>query len=164
MVELIISVLAAVVVHELGHIAVMRLCRVNHGGITPQFFGLGIKAELTGVSYGKELAIFAAGSLADIILALCLCKLPEVSFAMAAYGIFNLLPAHFLDGGEILRLILYICGASEQTTARAIAFATYVVTVAIWVLAVYLAVKGAGIAMLVTAAYMMYVSVNIPNT
>jgi stage IV sporulation protein FB len=162
--ELIISVLAAVAVHEFGHIAAMKLCGINHGGIMPRFFGLGIKADLSGVSYRQEIAVFAAGSLADIILAVCLCKFPDISFAAAAYGIFNLMPTHFLDGGEILRLILQICGAGDRTIRRALSVSSYTVTVGIWTLAVYLAVKGAGVAMLITAAYMMFVTLRTPDT
>lgn len=100
----------ACLLHEMGHLAAMLCLNVPVSEIC--FYGAGVKivpkkSSLTG--YGKELAVLAAGPLANII-----------AFAMSYFfiggqaavfgaislvtGLFNLLPLKGFDGGRIIAL------------------------------------------------------------
>jgi Zn-dependent protease len=113
--------LASIVLHELGHALQARREGVAIGGITLWVFG-GV-AELRGElpSAGAELRIAAAGpavslalGLVFLVAALAL-PLPEgvdgVSFWVGQINlsllVFNLIPALPLDGGRILRALLW---------------------------------------------------------
>ena len=110
--------LAAVTLHETGHLAAFLLC----GERLPTFRGRGFGFLMTPqgglLSYKKELAIAAAGPLFN--LAACLCLLPalragqaqEATFCFFAINLltagFNLLPIGGFDGGRILSALLML--------------------------------------------------------
>lgn len=152
---IVLSALAAVTVHELGHIIAMKLLGIKHTSVTPRFFGLGINADFSRVSYTKEIIVCVSGSVSNFILALFTLNFPVLAFSAAAYGIFNLLPVSFLDGGEILKLLLKTADVPDAAAFRICDFCTTAVTVVLWIISVYLAVIGAGTAMLITALYMV---------
>lgn len=150
-----IPVLVAVAVHELGHIFAMLALGIKISTWKSRFWGMKISADFSESSYAKELAVILAGSGADLLFAFLLRNLDGYSYAALSYGIFNLLPAHFLDGGEALRLFLLMVGiepASVRTLSRGF---TLAVTVFVWIFSVYFALKGIGGALLVTVFYMM---------
>jgi Zn-dependent protease/CBS domain-containing protein len=113
--------LASIVLHELGHAAQARREGVPVGGITLWVFG-GV-AELRGdmPSPGAELRMAAAGPAVSLVLgAVCLgaalaLPLPaEVDGVLFWLGqinlsllVFNLIPALPLDGGRMLRALLW---------------------------------------------------------
>lgn len=111
---LLISLSLAAILHELGHLAVLRLFggRISKLSFSP--FG----AELTvanweHLSYGAELLSTLAGPAVNLILAVLLAlsgALWETSYVFAGaqlvLGLFNLIPARPLDGGRILWLLI----------------------------------------------------------
>ena len=87
-------------VHELGHLLVMKLCRVPIRGM--QVGAKGAVLEVGLLDYKKELLCAAAGPAASILLGVGLLRLAPrpalVSFLLAAV---NLLPLYPLDGGRM---------------------------------------------------------------
>lgn len=158
MIEYILSVAAAVAVHELGHLAVMRLLKIRVRRAKNSLWGIGISADKGSTSYSSELAISLAGSAANIILALLLRKNAELFRAFFAYGAFNLLPAGFLDGGDALRAFMLMLGVPTRAADTVVYCLTVLVTVSVWVLSVYLALKGMSASLLLTAFYMIKAS------
>lgn len=110
--------LAAITLHETGHLSAFLLC----GERLPSFRGRGFGFLMTPqgklLSYKKELAIAAAGPLFN--LAACLCLLPalragraqDATFCFFALNFltaaFNLLPIRGFDGGRILSATLLL--------------------------------------------------------
>jgi Zn-dependent protease/CBS domain-containing protein len=113
-----------IVLHELGHAMVARRVGIPIRGITLFLFG-GV-AEMTGEppSAGREFAMAIAGPLVSAVLALLLFLLTILGTAWAwakelvavlnylwminiAVLVFNLIPAFPLDGGRVLRSILW---------------------------------------------------------
>ncbi len=117
-------VLAAIVLHELGHILAARLCGVRLGGLRVNLFGA--RLGLCGmISYRHELLVAAAGPLVNLVSAAILLTpvLRDGEAALAAYvadggtaavfavaslglAAINLLPVRSLDGGRILRCVI----------------------------------------------------------
>lgn len=154
MIEEALSVAAAIFVHELGHILVMRFFGIRSSGGRCRFWGIGISADLGRVTYGRELAVYASGSLADLIFAFIFGD-SRIGIPFAAYGMFNLLPASFLDGGEMLRLSLLMFGVDDFAVSRICRVLTVTVTGVVWTLSVRLALGGVGIGLLVTSTCML---------
>ncbi len=148
----VISCILAIVTHELGHVLAIRLFGIRRGKISVAFWGISMEAQLFGVSAAKKLAVYLAGSAANIVCALIF---KSCSFSLYAYGLFNLLPAKFLDGGEVLRVILEMIISNQKITERILNIATLTVTLTFWIVSLYLALNKAGTALLVTSIYMI---------
>lgn len=106
--ETCVSLLAAVLVHECGHIAAIHLGGMKVIGVRPELSGLKIIYSETG-SRKAELFSALAGPFAGAIYYMILRKV-EGMWAISGqlsllYTLFNLLPAKELDGGRILSLL-----------------------------------------------------------
>ena len=108
--------LAPVFVHELGHLAAMRLLGVNIRSVGFSAFGIDIqKAGGLGISYAKEIIVASSGALANLALALGLSffshdfdnpgRATLFMAANIAVAAFNMLPVGGLDGGSLLKLL-----------------------------------------------------------
>ena len=102
----IVYCLAAAVIHELGHILMMRLCSVKVTGVRLRLFDVLIEADEP-PSFGSDVIITLGGPAAN--LAFAAVSLPfsfEIGMPGLVLGIFNLLPVMSLDGGHLLRICL----------------------------------------------------------
>ena len=102
--------LAALAVHELGHLLVLRFFGNRLAEFRIDVWGLTIRYGKT-MSYAGELVTAAAGPAASLVLAFAASIVGRVSGSQSAYVlagislvacVFNLLPAMRLDGGRIL--------------------------------------------------------------
>ncbi len=102
----IVCCVAAAVIHELGHLLMMRLCSVRVTGVRLRLFDVLIEADEP-PSPRADVLITSGGPAANLISAAVL--LPfcfELGMPQLALGIFNLLPVMSLDGGHLLRIFL----------------------------------------------------------
>ena len=98
--------LAAVIIHESGHVAFILLSSQKIVSVSIMPCGLDIKREGSS-SYLTDAAIYIAGPLFNIVFALfSYIFLPSLAFANLAFGVFNLLPVIPLDGGCTLRALM----------------------------------------------------------
>lgn len=153
--EALFPVMLAVSAHELCHILCMRIFKIPQKNTSVRFWGIGLNADFSHSTYICELAVYASGSLGNFLLALFLSEYPDYKYACIAYGIFNLLPASFLDGGEILKILLLLTGLSQYVVKRICVCVTHAFCIILWVISVYFALKGAGAALLVSSLYML---------
>ena len=105
---MLLSVLLCAAVHELGHLAVLRLCGCRVREFRVGILGAVIEADTSRLSYGRELLAVLAGPFANLFFAVAMIRVGEEVLAGANIVLcgFNLLPLPLLDGGRALGLIL----------------------------------------------------------
>lgn len=103
-----IPIIAAVILHECGHVLILRLSK----GKIPymRFEPFGIRMVRSGMlTYPQEFWVYSGGIIANAIaFVITFSFFGWCGFAMANLGLllFNLLPVGRLDGGQLLRVVL----------------------------------------------------------
>lgn len=109
----IIFCLLAAVLHELGHILMMRLCHLRIKAVSLRMFDVLIEADEP-KSFMQDIAVTSGGVCMNLLCAAVLIPINrKIGLPHLALGIFNLLPLMSLDGGRLLELIL-----SRRCSAR----------------------------------------------
>ncbi|MBQ8403596.1 MAG: hypothetical protein IJX55_04120 [Clostridia bacterium] len=158
-----VAVVCSVLVHELAHLAAVKLCggKTERVRITAFGISLGFSAPKT---YGEEAFVAAAGPLASFAFAALghFCGGAfggEVLSFSLFLGLINLLPFEGFDGGRII-------GASvsslfgERAGARVCSALSYACLFAAWVIAVYIFFySGVNFALLLFCAYIFVFTV-----
>lgn len=141
--------------HELGHLAVMKICRTPVTELSLRFSGAVIQGQFRG--YGQELACALAGPAASIMMsAITLRDIPEFAVINGLLAAVNLLPMYPLDGGRILRSTLHMW-CDDERVERWIKNATYCTCGLLMLLACWLtAVRQAGIWPIFAALIILY--------
>lgn len=106
------AAIIAAAIHELGHYVAVRTLG---GRIDSLRFGAsGAVMEATGLVNWSELVGVAAGPLAGLLLAMTFRWFPVIAICAMVQTIYNLLPISPLDGGRILRCIVFMLGGTER--------------------------------------------------
>lgn len=127
-----VAFLLSVIVHELAHAVTARVLRLPVREVTVFYLGGVTRLETPPDDAEHELAIAVAGPLTNLLLAGVLLAAATVvgrdtvtgvvltflGDLNAVIGVFNLLPAHPLDGGAILRAMLTWITGDVVTAAR----------------------------------------------
>lgn len=103
---LLATVLWAAALHEMGHLAALRMLGAGITGFRLGLCGAVLETDSTGLSYGGELLAVLAGPAVNLVCALALGRLgwDTAAGAHLMLGAFNLLPVRPLDGGRALWL------------------------------------------------------------
>lgn len=114
--------LAAVVLHELGHLAVLKLLGIRVNQIRLKPCGIEIR-RAAAPSLGAELVVNLAGPLTNLLLAAGSARLGWLSFSAVncALGLFELCPLPLLDGGQALMNLMqrhFPLSTAERICAR----------------------------------------------
>lgn len=150
---------AAALLHELGHIAVMRMVGAQVREVEITLFGADIEMADNGIGGLRRFAVYSAGAAANLLsftVALCLLD-GELWDFFAACSVclagFNLLPIETLDGGRMAEVV---CRRMFPRHCGAVMRAVSTVTLCIlWLVAVYLLlVFGGNISLLLFCMYM----------
>lgn len=153
-------VLAAVIIHELGHLAAMWIFKTDVKELELGPFGARITLgkAYTG-SYLNEMLIYLAGPLSGLVVASVIINLSGgqfLRFALINIGLsaFNLLPISTLDGGSFLFAVL--CGAMGPVRAKAyLDIITYLLLIPLFILSFILLFRGAeNMSLLITCTYL----------
>ena len=142
------ATIVAAILHELGHIAVIRLCGMRVTEITVLPYGLEIRTSRPPASFFEDIAVNAAGCAVNflsvpVFYLLCVVipgKTGEffslLSAASLILGVLNSLPVSTLDGGCVLEafLSLIFSYSSVYLITRLLGFFTLVT---VWILSVY---------------------------
>lgn len=134
---------AAALIHEAGHLFVIRLCGVTVTQITLYPFGADIRREGKLTSYFTDLLICGAGIAANLTAAaVCLPFLRQAGvmrflLANLSLAVLNLMPVALLDGGGMLTALLCrFCGAEKAE--RAVMGISFFTVVLLWILSLYI--------------------------
>ena len=143
-----IAALAAAALHELGHIAAAKLCKIPLGELKLGIFGAALTPISSSFSYKKEILLCLAGPLVNLFSAMLIypfghSKNEFISLFFSAslfLGLLNLLPIKDFDGGRILSCILsYIY--SPTVAWRVLKILSFILIFSLWTLSIYLLLK-----------------------
>ncbi|MDR0445856.1 MAG: site-2 protease family protein [Oscillospiraceae bacterium] len=131
--ELALLCAVAVLIHELGHYAALRLCGGTAGEI--RICLTGVAMEYDNLSYGGEIITAMAGPVASLVLALISSLFGRIFGVDSAYrlaglslifAVFNMLPVFPLDGGRaVFAAVAYLFGIDAAETTRSVLTAAF---------------------------------------
>lgn len=118
---------ASVLVHELSHALTARRVGLHVHGITLHFIGGHTEFDRTAPTPRRDIIVSAAGPLASLVIAgigfalagpvehpIGEFLLFELAIANGVVGVFNLMPALPLDGGHVLRAVVWAITGDEN--------------------------------------------------
>lgn len=112
---------AACIIHELGHLMQIYISGDNVKSVAFNVSGIKIvRNENRLNSFYSDMAVLLSGPMANIAIALFLLILNQGCFTSfiavnIVLGIFNLLPFGSLDGGSVLKLLVYNCFSPDRS-------------------------------------------------
>lgn len=144
--------------HELGHLAVMRLCGMIPESLT--FYGAGIRLTAPAVerrSGAVQAAVYSAGCAVNLLIfaAGMAAGAERIAAISLAAGLFNLLPVGEFDGKRLLKLLLLNRLPAEHVD-RAMSVCG-IISAAICGAVIFL-LRGASPTFFITAGYLLVLS------
>ncbi len=140
------ALMAAVFLHELGHMLAARVCGIRFRELRLGLLGASLSPEGALFSYKKEITLCLCGPLASILSAAAAVHLfgskCESLFVMSSVslGLLNLLPIKDFDGGRALRA--FICLITSERLAEAVLKAcSFAVLFSLWSFSLYLLLR-----------------------
>lgn len=142
-----IAAILAAALHEIGHIIAAKLCNIPLEELKLGIFGAALTPKTLLCSYKKEILLCIAGPLMNLLSALLLLPLLNVTKFFSLFisaslflGILNLLPIHEFDGGRILFCILS-SKISINSSTKILKAISFVLIFMLWCLSIYLLIK-----------------------
>ena len=141
-----ISAFLAVTLHELGHIAASRLCRVHLSKLSVGLYGARLKADNEMFSYKNEIFICIAGPAVNFISVLIFIPVYKICggeflryfiFSSLILGTLNILPIKTFDGGRILHSLLCL-SLSPRAAETFLSIISFFFVFVLWCVSVYL--------------------------
>ena len=141
-----ICVLAAVILHECGHILAAKCLRINLSECKIDIFGASLSPESNDFSYKDEIILCICGPLSNFFTSLIALPFLLSSnheallyfiLASLSLAILNLLPIKGFDGGRICQAIL--CLITDPNFANTvISVISFICIFILWLISVYL--------------------------
>lgn len=143
-----LGILAAVTIHETGHLFAILLGGEKVDGIRITPFGLIIQRRDRICSYEKDLLILLAGPFANLVTGLLLSGHPNPVLAALAqaslsFCIVNILPVSSLDGGRALEILIRLL-FPKLPAGRILRVLSFGTLFCLWIVSVYLMLTGLG--------------------
>ncbi len=142
-----IILLFVVILHELGHVFMAKLCHIRLSELKLSIFGAALSPSNTLYSYKDEILLCIGGPLSNFVSALivhmCLGNILKADiFVMSslALGIINLLPIIGFDGGRITLALLSLILGPRQANGI-LKFLSFMFIFILWLFSVYLLIK-----------------------
>jgi len=135
------ALVISVVIHELGHIVMAKLCGIELSELKLDFLGAALTPQNTTYSYGKEIWLCLGGPLFNFVSALLWYNATNNSnnlffISSVTLGILNLLPVHGFDGGRIGEALLCMTLGPRKAT-KIIRYISFIFLLTLWSISVY---------------------------
>lgn len=151
------------IVHEAGHIICLLILGEKPKIIELSFYGVRLERKNSYTNAAEEIAVFASGPAANIILSAILFMagnsegIRTAAVISLCVGLFNLIPCQPLDGGNILRSVL--CKITNEEKSEKICFAVFGVTIVPMMAAgLILTLKNGNITLLAVSGYITVIT------
>lgn len=163
-VEYVLLVVAAVLIHEAGHMICAKALGVPSKGGDANLFGLSLYYDFSSVSYLREVAVSSAGAAANIAacaVTFFASKSPGTYavffiFSNLSLALFNLIPVSPLDGSGILTALISMA-ATPRRAERIAAWISAVFSFAFFVFCLYVQLKvGANLSLMFISVFLLY--------
>lgn len=140
-----ILTLAAIVIHEVGHLTAAYLLHMKPSGAIADTIGIRLLFNGIPPSYAKEIVLCAAGPLANLLsfFLTLLCGLSALSFfpsVSLALAMLNLLPIEGFDGGRIAKSSLLLFLPPDRADRISDLF-SFLFLFVLWCVSVYLMMR-----------------------
>lgn len=144
--------------HEMGHITAMALCKEQIDSLTFHPFGISMKLKnSSALSFGEELFVLLSGCAVNLIFILIPTQ-QTVTYINAGIFLFNILPVANLDGGRTVRL-LFTHFFGERTGNIASDAVSFAFLLPISALAFYMAIRSGQFSLLICSSYLAAVTI-----
>lgn len=158
--------LFAALLHEVGHLAAMMICRRYPNFIRFTAFGAEIQTNSVVGSYGMDALVAVAGPIVNLTLWAITAAFMKTSAASNALqlfslsnaflGIFNLMPVEPLDGGQALLSFLSLF-LSREKACRTVMICSFIVLVPMAILGFLVLFKSYwNVTLLLAVFYMIF--------
>lgn len=147
--------LTSVMLHELFHIAAIMLCGGKILQIRFRLFGAEIKTSP--LSSWQEILCASAGPFSGILLLFFAKNFPRIALCGLCHSLYNLLPIYPMDGGRIIRAILF--WILPQELAQRLTGLTEIVTkgaLTVFIFGISLTLKSVFIPLVLAAIYLLH--------
>ena len=162
------SVFVAVAIHELGHIFLAKLCKINMREMRLGIFGASLQPREGLMSYKEEIFICLGGPLLNFLSVIPTVILFDSyitkTFIMTsiALGVINLLPISGFDGGRIFSALahtLFRCRTAERISS----VLSFIIIFTLWCFSVYLMFKISASISLFVFSLSLFAKIFIPD-
>ena len=127
----------AALLHELGHLLMMKLCGVRIRGMRLRLFDVLIEADEP-PTLRSDVLVTLGGALSNFLFALVFAPIDlRLSLPNLALGIFNLLPVMSLDGGRLLCIVM-ARQFSSRVCENTLRVCTFIILIPLFTAGLYL--------------------------
>lgn len=146
-----VSCLLASLMHEVGHLLAMLWWRVPPKECVLGMFGLRMRLGAHLSEYGRNIGVALAGPAVNGISAALLWQwgVPQSAMVHLILAVLNLMPVAVLDGGEVLRNLLCLCGCPGSAD-RVVRAASLLILLPISLFGLHLLLQGNPTLLIVT--------------
>ena len=146
-----VTCLLASLMHEVGHLLAMLWWRVPPKECVLGMFGLRMRLGEHLSEYGRNIGVALAGPAVNGISAALLWRwgVPQSAMVHLILAVLNLMPVAVLDGGEVLRNLLCLCGCLSSAD-RVVRAASLLILLPISLFGLHLLLQGNPTLLIVT--------------
>lgn len=154
-----VTCLLASLMHEVGHLLAMLWWRVPPKECVLGMFGLRMRLGEHLSEYGRNIGVALAGPAVNGISAALLWRwgVPQSAMVHLILAVLNLMPVAVLDGGEVLRNLLCLCGR-HSSADRVVRTFSLMVLIPISLFGLHLLLKG-NPTLLIVAVYLSVMTI-----
>ena len=144
--------------HELGHITAMAICKEPIDSLTFHPFGISMKLKTSSaLSFGEELFVLLSGCVTNLVFIIFPTS-QTVTYINIGIFLFNILPIANLDGGRTVRLLL-ICFFGERAGNVVSDAVSFLFLVPLSALAFYTVARSGQFSLLVCTLYLTIIMI-----